>query len=112
MVGWHHRLNGHESARTPGDSEGQACLESGSPQGREELDTTEHLNKNNAHEGLPSAPPHPGGQGIPHLPPTGPGLRWPWLRWPWLLAAKAAREVTSSSALGGVWPCWPHPGPK
>ena len=37
MVGWHHRLNGHGSAKTPGDSEGQACLESGSPPGREEL---------------------------------------------------------------------------
>ena len=23
MVGWHHRLNGHESEQTPGDSEGQ-----------------------------------------------------------------------------------------
>jgi len=22
MVGWHHRLNGHESEQTPGDSEG------------------------------------------------------------------------------------------
>ena len=28
MVGWHHRLNGHEFAETPGDREGkgsQAC---------------------------------------------------------------------------------------
>ena len=23
MVGWHHRLSGHESEQTPGDSEGQ-----------------------------------------------------------------------------------------
>ena len=23
MVGWHQRLNGHESEQTPGDSEGQ-----------------------------------------------------------------------------------------
>ena len=23
MVGWHHRLSGRESERTPGDSEGQ-----------------------------------------------------------------------------------------
>ena len=23
VVGWHHRLNGHEFAQTPGDSEGQ-----------------------------------------------------------------------------------------
>ena len=30
MVGWHHRLNGHESEQTVGDSEGQespACLQ-------------------------------------------------------------------------------------
>ena len=26
IVGWHHRLNGHESERTPGDSEGQGSL--------------------------------------------------------------------------------------
>ena len=26
MVGWHHRLSGHESEQTPGDSEGQGSL--------------------------------------------------------------------------------------
>ena len=26
MVGWHHRLNGHEFEQTPGDSEGQGSL--------------------------------------------------------------------------------------
>ena len=26
MVGWHHRLDGHESEQTPGDSEGQGSL--------------------------------------------------------------------------------------
>ena len=26
MVGWHHRLNGHKSEQTPGDSEGQGSL--------------------------------------------------------------------------------------
>ena len=26
MVGWHHRLNGHESKQTLGDSEGQGIL--------------------------------------------------------------------------------------
>ena len=26
MVGWHHRLNGHESEQAPGDSEGQGSL--------------------------------------------------------------------------------------
>ena len=28
MVGWHHRLNGHESEKTLGDSEGQGILAS------------------------------------------------------------------------------------
>ena len=26
MVGWHHRLNGHEFEQAPGDSEGQGRL--------------------------------------------------------------------------------------
>ena len=26
MVGWHHRLNGHEFEQVPGDSEGQGSL--------------------------------------------------------------------------------------
>ena len=36
MVGWHHRLNGHEFEQTPGDSEGQGS----SPWGHEESDMT------------------------------------------------------------------------
>ena len=41
MVGWHHRLNGHESEQALGDGEGQgspACCNS------KVLDTTEQLN--------------------------------------------------------------------
>ena len=34
MVGWHHRLNGHEFEQTPGNSEGQASLACCSPWGR------------------------------------------------------------------------------
>ena len=41
MVGWHHRLNGHKSAQTPGDSEGQGSLACCSPWGCKESDTTE-----------------------------------------------------------------------
>ena len=37
MVGWHHRINGHEFEQTPGDSEGQGS----SPWGHKELDTTQ-----------------------------------------------------------------------
>ena len=41
MVGWHHRLNGHEFEQTLGDSEGQRSLARCSPWGHKELDTTE-----------------------------------------------------------------------
>ena len=40
MVGWHHRLNGHEFEQAPGDSEGQESLACFSPWGRKESDTT------------------------------------------------------------------------
>ena len=41
MVGWHHRLNGHEFEQAPGYSEGQGGLACFSPWGHKELDTTE-----------------------------------------------------------------------
>ena len=44
MVGWHHRLNGHEFKQTPGDSEGQGSLACHSPWGCKESDMTEQLN--------------------------------------------------------------------
>ena len=44
MVGWHHRLDGHEFEQTLGDSEGQGDLVCCSPRGCRELDTTEQLN--------------------------------------------------------------------
>ena len=46
MVGWHHRLNGHEFEHTSGDSEGQGSLVCCSPWGHKELDTIEQLNNN------------------------------------------------------------------
>ena len=39
MVGWPHRLNGHEFEKTLGDSEGPRNLECCSPWGHKELDT-------------------------------------------------------------------------
>ena len=45
MVGWHHRLNGHEFEQTPGDSEEQGSLECCSSWCRKESDTTERLNE-------------------------------------------------------------------
>ena len=40
MVGWYHRLNGHEFEQTVGGSKGQGSLACRSPWGRKELDTT------------------------------------------------------------------------
>ena len=48
MVGWHHRLNGHEFEQAPGDVEGQESLVSCSPWGCKGSDMTERLNDNNA----------------------------------------------------------------
>ena len=44
MVGWHHRLNGHEFEQTPRDSEGRGSLARCTPWGRKESDMTEQLN--------------------------------------------------------------------
>ena len=40
MVGWHHRLNGHEFEQTLRDSEGQGGLACCSPWDLKELDMT------------------------------------------------------------------------
>ena len=44
MVGWHHRLNGHECEQALGIGDGQGGSACRSPWGRKESDTTEHLN--------------------------------------------------------------------
>ena len=44
MAGWHHRLNGHESEQTWGDSEGRGSLACFSFWGCKESDMTERLN--------------------------------------------------------------------
>ena len=41
MVGWHHRLNGHEFEQALGVGDGQGSLVCCSPWGRNESDTTE-----------------------------------------------------------------------
>ena len=43
MVGWHHRLNGHEFEQTPGVGEGQGSPVRCGPWGHKESDTTERL---------------------------------------------------------------------
>ena len=40
MIGWHHRLSGHEFEETPGDSEGERSLASCSPRGHQESGKT------------------------------------------------------------------------
>ena len=44
MVGWYHRLNGHDFEQALGDCEGQGSLVCCSPWGRKESDVTERLN--------------------------------------------------------------------
>ena len=44
LVGWHHRLNGHEFEQAPGDGEGQWSLVCCSPWGHKESDMTVWLN--------------------------------------------------------------------
>ena len=44
MVGWHHRLNGHEFGWTPGVGDGQGGLACCGSWGHKESDTTEQLN--------------------------------------------------------------------
>ena len=45
MVGWHHRLDGHEFEQALGDGEGQGSLVCCSLWHHKELDRTEQLNK-------------------------------------------------------------------
>ena len=44
IIGWHHRLNGHEFEQTLGVGEGPGSLVCCSPWGHKESDTTEGLN--------------------------------------------------------------------
>ena len=47
MLGWHHKLNGHDFEQALGGGEGQESLACCSPWGRKELDTIEPLNNSN-----------------------------------------------------------------
>ena len=44
IIGWHHRLNGHEFEQALGVGDGQGSLACCSPWGRKESDVTEQLN--------------------------------------------------------------------
>ena len=50
MVGWHHRLNGHEFEQALGDGKGQGSLVCCSPWVHKESDMTGQLNNNNQSE--------------------------------------------------------------
>ena len=50
MVGWHHRLNGHEFEQAPGDGDGQGGLVCCRPWGHKGSDMTEQLINNNSRE--------------------------------------------------------------
>ena len=44
MVGWHQRLDGHETEQAPGVGDGQGSVACCNPWGHKESDTTEQLN--------------------------------------------------------------------
>ena len=44
MVGWHHRLDGHEFEQAPGIDDGQGSLACYSPWGHKGSGTTDRLN--------------------------------------------------------------------
>ena len=48
MVGWHHRLKGHEFEQALGDGEGQGSLACCSSWGHNKSGMTEQLNNNNS----------------------------------------------------------------
>ena len=56
MVGWHHRLNGHEFEQVLGDGEGQGSLACCSPWSHKESDTIKQLSNNQMDKWKPSWP--------------------------------------------------------
>ena len=59
MVGWYHRLNGHEFEQAPGDGEGEGNLGCCSPWGHKQSDMTGRLNNNNRYLELENTYPLP-----------------------------------------------------
>ena len=57
MVGWHHRLSGHESEQTPGDSDGQGSLACCSSLGCKQSDMTEQQSSWRVRVCFGSSPP-------------------------------------------------------
>ena len=59
MVGWYHRLDGHEFEQAPGDGEGEGNLGCCSPWGHKQSDMTGRLNNNNRYLELENTYPLP-----------------------------------------------------
>ena len=91
MVGWHHRLNGHECEQTLGDTEGPGRLACCSPRGCKESEMSEQVNNHHhqiqfVYTLLPMVQCHKmcGREGLGLLflsplqppPPTGFGRTW------------------------------------
>ena len=74
MVGWYHRLNGHEFEWTLGVGDGQGSLACCSPWNRKELDTTERLNWTELKGLLASTNSFNGYYGVPPGPVPGSGI--------------------------------------
>ena len=55
MVGWHHKLDGHELEQASGFGDGQGNLACCSPWGRKDSDTTNNWTKLNAPRGIPQS---------------------------------------------------------
>ena len=73
MVGWHHRLNGHEFEQALGVSDGQGGLVCCGPWSHKESDTTERPNWTDTEYQKSNAVNYKfvAAQGICHLPPRG-----------------------------------------
>ena len=70
MVGWHHRLDGHEFEQAPGIGDGQGSLVCCSPWAGKDSDTTEWLNWTDE-----------GNQGSPGKKPKDHGLSMTSVKW-------------------------------
>ena len=85
MLGWHHRLNGHEFEQAQGDGEGQGGLACCSPWGCRESDVTERLNSDCSCRVTAEAVCHPAWQVLASLDricplcvPVPPASAPPW----------------------------------
>ena len=72
MVGWHHRLDGHEFEQVPGVGDGQGSLVCCRPRSRKELDMTEQLNWESVSHSVVSDSLRPHGRQHTRLPCPSP----------------------------------------